>query len=72
MVSKPLVLVIDDSLVNLAFLGDILEKNHFDIVLANSGERGLAIAKQAHPDIVLLYVVMPGWDGYETCERRCC
>ncbi len=69
MVSKPLVLVIDDSLVNLAFLGDILEKNHFDIVLANSGERGLAIAKQAHPDIVLLDVVMPGWDGYETCER---
>ncbi len=69
MVSKPLVLVIDDSLVNLAFLGDILEKNHFDIVLANSGERGLAIAKQSHPDIVLLDVVMPGWDGYETCER---
>lgn len=67
--SKPLVLVIDDSLVNLAFLGDILEKHNFDIVLANSGERGIAIAKQSHPDIVLLDVVMPGWDGYETCQR---
>jgi signal transduction histidine kinase len=69
MVSKPLVLVIDDSLVNLAFLGDILEKNHFDIVLANSGERGLTLAKQSHPDVILLDVIMPGWDGYETCER---
>jgi len=69
MISKPLVLVIDDSLVNLAFLGDILERHNFDIVLANSGERGLAIAKQSHPDIILLDVVMSGWDGYETCQR---
>ncbi|GEM_PF-518779 len=69
MISKPLVLVIDDSLVNLAFLGDILERHQFDIVLANSGERGLALAKQARPDIILLDVIMPGWDGYETCQR---
>ncbi|HDN25660.1 MAG TPA: hybrid sensor histidine kinase/response regulator [Thioploca sp.] len=69
MKDKPLVLIIDDSPVNLMLLYNVLEKHDFNVVLANSGEQGLALAKQSHPDIVLLDVIMPGWDGYETCRR---
>ena len=69
MKDKPLVLVIDDSLVNLTLLYNVLQKHGFRVVLANNGERGLVTAKQSTPDIILLDVVMPGWDGYETCQR---
>ncbi len=66
---KPLVLLIDDSLVNLALLKKTLQKHDFNIVLANNGEQGLIRAKQNMPDLILLDVLMPGWDGYETCFR---
>jgi len=69
MKSKPLILVIDDSPVNLMLLHNILEKHHFDVVLADSGQQGLTLAKKTPPDIILLDVVMAGWDGYETCRR---
>jgi signal transduction histidine kinase len=69
MKSKALILVIDDSPVNLMLLHNILEKYHFDVVLADSGQQGLTLAKKTPPDIILLDVVMAGWDGYETCRR---
>ncbi len=69
MKDKSLVLIIDDSPVNLMLLYNILEKHNLQVVLANSGEQGLALAKQSPPDIVLLDVIMPGWDGYETCRH---
>ncbi|EDN68282.1 two-component hybrid sensor and regulator [Beggiatoa sp. PS] len=50
-------------------LHNILEKHHFDVVLADSGQQGLTLAKKTPPDIILLDVVMAGWDGYETCRR---
>jgi len=67
--SKPLVLVIDDSPVNLMLLYNILEKHNFKVILADNGEQGLTLAKKTPPDIILLDVVMPGWDGYETCRQ---
>lgn len=69
MKEKPLVLIIDDSPVNLMLLYNVLEKHHFKVILAHNGEQGLKLAKQSPPDIVLLDVIMPGWDGYETCRR---
>jgi len=63
------ILVVDDSLVNLALLDDMLERNGFQVLLANTGERALQMAHSERPDIILLDVIMPGWDGYETCER---
>jgi two-component system, sensor histidine kinase and response regulator len=69
MKSKPSILVIDDSPVNLMLLYNILEKHNFNVVLADNGEQGLTMAKKTPPDIILLDVVMAGWDGYETCRR---
>lgn len=66
---KTTILVVDDSLVNLAVLDEILERQRFNVLLANNGKRALATARKEHPDLILLDVVMPGWDGFETCER---
>jgi signal transduction histidine kinase len=68
MKDKPLVLIIDDAQVNLIMLVNILEPNNFRVVPAENGQEGLKIAKQYQPDIILLDVAMPGWDGYETCR----
>lgn len=66
---KKIVLLIDDSMVNLAMLKKVLQKHDFHVLLANNGERGLSLAKQYLPDIILLDVIMAGWDGYETCQQ---
>jgi signal transduction histidine kinase len=69
MINKPLVLVIDDSQVNLMLLYNMLEQKDFCVISARNGEDGLALAKKNKPDIILLDIVMGGWDGYETCYR---
>ncbi|MCK5877579.1 MAG: response regulator [Candidatus Marithrix sp.] len=69
MKDKPIILVIDDSSVNLTLLHNMLEQNEFQVMLANSGEQGLVLAKQNIPSIILLDIIMGGWDGYETCRH---
>jgi CheY-like chemotaxis protein len=58
MKNKPVVLIIDDSQVNLTLLYNILEKHNFEVVLASSGEHGFELAKKSLPDIILLDVIM--------------
>jgi two-component system sensor histidine kinase/response regulator len=66
---KPLVLIIDDSLVNLMLLHNVLEQHNFRVIIAETGEQGLLLAKESMPDLILLDIIMPGWDGYETCQH---
>jgi formate hydrogenlyase transcriptional activator len=63
------VLLVDDNADNLAVLRDTLTPEGYDLFFANSGEKALEIAKQVHPDLILLDVLMPGIDGYETCKK---
>jgi putative two-component system response regulator len=63
---KPTVLLIDDSSSNLALLSALL-KEHYRVLVANSGSKGISIAGSQQPDIILLDVVMPDLDGYEVC-----
>ncbi len=67
--SSHVVLVVDDSLANIVMLSDYLEDSGFIVVTANNGEDALQKASQRPPDLVLLDVVMPGLDGFETCRR---
>lgn len=68
-VSRSVVLVVDDTLTNLALLNAILQQAGFNVLLAKNGEKALSTAKECPPDLILLDVAMPGWDGYETCRR---
>jgi diguanylate cyclase (GGDEF)-like protein/PAS domain S-box-containing protein len=65
---KPRILAIDDTPANLLTLGAAL-KNDFDLYLATSGQAGIELALQDLPELILLDVMMPGMDGYETCQR---
>jgi DNA-binding response OmpR family regulator len=63
------ILVIDDDLglLNLMRIG--LEREGFSVVTARGGKEGLRRAYETHPDLILLDVMMPGMDGWMTCQR---
>ena len=63
---KPVVLVVDDIPENLV-LASALLKDLYRVKAATSGEKALTIARTEPPDLILLDVMMPGMDGYETC-----
>ncbi|MEM9810121.1 MAG: PleD family two-component system response regulator [Pseudomonadota bacterium] len=63
------VLVVDDLEPNVKLLEAKLRAEYFEVMTATSGELALDIADSQQPDIILLDVMMPGLDGFETCER---
>lgn len=63
---KPRILAVDDNPDNLALL-HVLLKRSYSIQLADSGTQAVAAARMAPPDLILLDVMMPEMDGYETC-----
>lgn len=64
----PVILIVDDVIENIRLLKNLLD-DFGQIVFAQDGLEALAQAERHAPDIVLLDVVMPGMDGYETCRR---
>jgi len=67
-ISKPTVLVVDDTPENLDVLSSLL-RDSYHVKLATSGAKALKLAFDAPPDLVLLDIMMPGMDGYEVLER---
>ena len=63
------VLIVDDTPANIGVLLDYLQQKGFKGLVARDGLRALEQAKRAQPDLILLDVVMPGIDGFETCAR---
>ena len=63
------ILIIDDNPTNLRVIVKYLEFYKFEILVARNGIIGLQRAKYAQPDIILLDVMMPEMDGFETCRR---
>ncbi len=64
------ILVVDDNPANLAFLFDALNQAGFVVLTSKNGESALKRAKNVHPDLILLDVMMPdGIGGFETCRR---
>ena len=63
------ILIVDDIPANVGLLVDYLEDNGFRVVVAQDGVEGLKRAEFARPDLILLDVMMPGMDGFETCRR---
>ncbi|MGP1274410.1 MAG: PleD family two-component system response regulator [Caulobacterales bacterium] len=63
------ILVVDDIETNRRLLEARLSAEYFDVVLAASGAECLEKARDTMPDLILLDVMMPGMDGFETCRR---
>ncbi|MBF0452900.1 MAG: hybrid sensor histidine kinase/response regulator [Candidatus Magnetomorum sp.] len=62
------IMIVDDSPTNLSVLIDYLYNSGFKILIANDGESALTIAQRGRPDLILLDIMMPGMNGYETCQ----
>ncbi len=65
----PLVLIVDDVPKNIQLLGNILNNEGYDIIIAENGKEALERISDVLPDIILLDIMMPEMDGYETCKR---
>ncbi len=63
------ILVVDDNAVNLKVLCDFLHTCHYRVVIAQSGEQALKNVQKVSPNLILLDVMMPGIDGFETCRQ---
>lgn len=62
------ILIVDDQPSNLKVLMRLFEQHQYKILIAENGERAIQVAQQ-QPDLILLDVMMPGMDGFETCRR---
>jgi two-component system, sensor histidine kinase and response regulator len=63
------ILIVDDTPANLGVLVETLGDAGYQLMVAEDGEEALAQTAQTQPDLILLDVMMPGIDGFETCRR---
>ncbi len=65
---RHVILIVDDTPENLRVLGDILEQEGYEVLLASNGPDALEnAAASPAPDLILLDIMMPGMNGYEVC-----
>ncbi len=61
------ILIVDDEQTNIALIKAALSDLEYDLVVAHDGEEGIALAKKEMPDIIILDVMMPKYDGFKVC-----
>lgn len=66
---KEQILVVDDTTANLKLVSDFLRDSGFEVRVAKTGLQALKILKKASPNLILLDIMMPEIDGFETCRR---
>ncbi len=66
---KAQILIVDDHPTNLKVLSELLITYGFEVLIAKSGESALQKLQRVIPDLILLDVLMPGLDGFETCQQ---
>jgi signal transduction histidine kinase len=64
-----LILIVDDTANNLEVMSETLTDEGFEVSTALTGDRALEQVQYSEPDLILLDVMMPGIDGFETCKR---
>nr|WP_083637059.1 response regulator [Leptolyngbya sp. 'hensonii'] len=67
--SSSSILIVDDNPTNLEVLSEALSDAGFQVSVALDGESAIDQAQYYQPELVLLDVMMPGIDGFETCQR---
>jgi len=67
--SKATILLVDDNTTNLSVLLEYLTESDYKLLIAPNGEQALKQVEYARPDLILLDVMMPGIDGFDTCRR---
>jgi twitching motility two-component system response regulator PilH len=60
-----LVLIVDDSPTELHVMQKALERSGFRTAIAVDGAEGIRLAREIHPDLIFMDIVMPGMNGYQ-------
>ena len=68
MSEKPRILLVDDEPSIVKIVGKRLEVEGFDVLVAVDGQDALVKARAAHPDLIILDVMLPKLNGYEVCK----
>ena len=68
-IAQEKILIIDDTLSAIDLLTTTLEAQGYQLFVATNGEKAIKVATLNTPDLILLDIVMPGIDGFETCRR---
>jgi two-component system sensor histidine kinase ChiS len=63
------ILLVDDNPTNLQLLFETLDGRGYKLLIAKDGKSALSIAGKAHPNLILLDIMMPEIDGYEVCRQ---
>ena len=66
---RSIILIVDDNQTNLDVLFELLKNYGFKVLVAQDGESAIEQIQYIHPDLILLDIMMPGIDGFETCHR---
>jgi DNA-binding response OmpR family regulator/class 3 adenylate cyclase len=69
MPERPKIMMVDDTPSNLKILSVFLRTNNFEVLVAENGKMALEIVELNSPHLILLDVMMPEIDGFETCKR---
>jgi len=62
------ILIVDDNPTNIDVLRQYLKRDEYIISAVTSGEKALEIIPKINPELILLDIMMPGMDGYQTCK----
>ncbi len=68
-IQRAAILIVDDNPENLSVLFEYLSGPGFTVLVAQNGEDAIELIKENTPAIILLDILMPGIDGFETCKR---
>jgi twitching motility two-component system response regulator PilH len=60
-----LILIVDDSPTEVHVMKRALAKHGYQTAVAGNGEEGIRLARQMHPDLIFMDIVMPGVNGYQ-------
>ena len=63
------ILVVEDNPKNLKLVRDVLQFSGYEVIEATSGEDGVRLAAEQHPDLILMDLQLPGIDGMEALRR---
>lgn len=69
LVTMAKIMVVDDEPYIVYVVREMLKRKGYEVVGANSGEEALEKIKKEKPDLVLLDIMMPGINGWETCKQ---
>ena len=65
---KPKILVVEDEKLNIKLFKMILESQQYEIIIAENGKKGVELAKEILPDVILMDIMMPVMNGFEATK----